>query len=75
MLRDQLEPSTLDLADVLDVAYSYLVDGVDAFVDSQAVRQRVDVALQTTWLDRETWGTDAATLDAIPAAKPVRTFG
>lgn len=69
MIRDGIDPLGLDLADVLDVAYTYLVDGETGLSGAQEVRQRIDTAMQTAWVDRETWGTSADTLDAVPQAK------
>lgn len=64
-------PDSLDLADALDVAYSYLVDGINGLVDAQEVREKIDKALLDSWIDRETWGVDADELDAVPSAAPL----
>lgn len=70
MLRDGIEPAALDIADTLDVAYTYLVDGMNGMVNAQEVRDKVDEAMAKAFVDRDTWGNDVSDLETVtPAAR------
>lgn len=62
--------SGYSMRDVIDMAYAALSDGINGLVVGDDVRAKVDEALRNSWIDRETWGTDADALDAIPTATP-----
>ena len=61
----------LSLKDMLDVAYVFLVDGINGMVNAEEVREQVDSSLADSWIDAETWGMDVAVLDSIPPAPRV----
>lgn len=58
----------LALEELLDVAYVELVDSTRGLTNPEEVRAALDKAFREMWLDRETWGMETSTLDAMPAS-------
>lgn len=59
-----------DLAYARWVADQLLTSGPGVTVTVSDVRSSLDQALIDAWVDRETFGMDARSLDALPPAKP-----
>lgn len=62
---------TRSMRGMLAVVYSLVIDGQLGADNLLRVKSVLDGALRQAFPDRETWGNEAAELDAIPPAAPL----